>query len=990
MGVVYKARQISLNRLAALKMVRAGAFASPQELARFKAEAQAVAQLQHPNIVQIFEVGEVDGLPYFSLEFVEGGSLDKVIAGQPQPVRKAAALVETLARAIHYAHQHNIVHRDLKPANVLLMADGSPKITDFGLAKQLEGDSGQTRSGQVMGTPQYMAPEQAAGRTKEVGPAADIYSLGVILYEMLTGRPPFLAPSTMEILHQVMSVEPVAPRRLQAQVPCDLETICLKCLEKEIGRRYASAAALADDLKLFLAGEPIRARAVGTIERAWKWAKRRPAVAVMSTVTALAVVLGFSAVTWRWQLVEHALRQAEDARQSEMRQRQAAVNAQKAEAKQSYFNRIALADLEWERANVTRVTELLALCSPEFRGWEWYRLNRLCSSSQSVLKTGRCSTVSWHRDGRHLLTAGSSKAAIVWDTVTGAESLTLRGHKNSVVTASWSPDGRRLATGSYDKTAKIWDAASGRQVFSFESHTNAILSVSWSLDCKYLATGSEDGTVKIWDADKGCEKQMLRGHTRGVKTICWNPDGKRVATGSEDRSIKIWNILTGEQYLTLKDKKVWPIYYSLAWSRDGERLASASQLNAEVWRPPANEPVLTLDGHTEHVKSIDWSPDEKYLATGSLDRTARVWDVSKGENVLTLRGHTAGVESVAWNPNGKQLATASLDGTTRIWNVSSDQGIVSITSPYVHWLSWNPDGRRLATGSWTEKPEIRIWDAKTGALIRSINGLAPHLLGISNTSWLWNPESISWSPDGLRLAAGMPDKTVSIFTALTGSEDIKLKGHADHVYPVSWSSNGNRLATGSLDSTARIWDVSSGETAFVLKGHHKAVSSVAWSPDDKRLATASLDGSVKIWDSSTGIEIRTIRFGNAPSISARWSPAGDRLIVTSSSSVDGPKIVDAASGSELFTLKGHAGRINLASWSPGGKRLATAGKEDKTVKIWDAVTGQEVFSLRQFDNEIACISWSPDGHRLAVACYEVVHVKTRSGIKIFDTTPPEK
>jgi serine/threonine-protein kinase len=329
MGVVYKARQVSLKRTVALKMIRDVGLAGPEERARFRTEAEAVARLVHPNVVQVYEVGEHNGHPFFSLEFVDGGSLAERLRGGLQASEAAARLVEVLARAVQAAHQRGIVHRDLKPANVLLLADGTPKITDFGLAKRLDGATAQTLTGQVLGTPSYMAPEQAEGRSRHIGPTTDVHALAAILYEMLTGRPPFLGATTLDTLAQVRSQEPVPPSRLQPKVPRDLETICLKCLQKEPHRRYASAQELADDLGRFLRHEPIRARPAGAAERLARWCRRHPAVAVLTALLILVFVSGFAGVAWKWREAEQHKQQAQQAEQEAAARAEAEADARR-------------------------------------------------------------------------------------------------------------------------------------------------------------------------------------------------------------------------------------------------------------------------------------------------------------------------------------------------------------------------------------------------------------------------------------------------------------------------------------------------------------------------------------------------------------------------------------------------------------------------------------------------------------------------------------
>jgi eukaryotic-like serine/threonine-protein kinase len=354
MGIVYKARHRGLNRLVALKMIRGGIAARPEAFTRFSTEAKAIAKLRHPHILQIFDIGEANGLPYLGLELLEGGSLSDRLAGTPQPGRWAAELLATLARAVDVAHQAGIIHRDLKPTNVLYTADGVPKIADFGLAKWIDSDEHQTASGQIMGSPSYMAPEQAGGHSKQVGATADVYALGACLYEMLTGRPPFKGESQMETVRQVIEQEPIRPRQLEPRVPLDLETICLKCLEKGPAKRFATAAELADDLRRFVDGEPIRARSTPAWERAWKWGKRRPTTVALLAVCALAVVglvLGIALYNVSLQgRLDDALAKERLARQSEQDARQR-LSLLRAEGQKLFDSaRVAVAARDWASA----------------------------------------------------------------------------------------------------------------------------------------------------------------------------------------------------------------------------------------------------------------------------------------------------------------------------------------------------------------------------------------------------------------------------------------------------------------------------------------------------------------------------------------------------------------------------------------------------------------------------------------------------------------
>jgi eukaryotic-like serine/threonine-protein kinase len=928
MGVVFQARQVSLNRTVALKMILAGQLANDTDVKRFYTEAEAAANLDHPGIVPIFEVGQHEGQHYFSMGFVEGQSLAQRLADGPLPPREAAALMVRVAEAIDYAHRRGVIHRDLKPGNILLDRNGHPRVTDFGLAKKRQSDSGLTGSGQIMGTPSYMPPEQAGGHRGAVGTASDVYALGATLYALVTGRPPFQAATAMDTVLQVIGDEPVPPRRLNPSVPADLETICLKCLEKESGKRYPSAAALADDLGRYLAGEPIIARPVTRFERGVKWARRRPAIAALLGLVTLVTALGLGGVLWQWRAALAARHVAE---------------AQTELAEQRLYDaRMNLVQRSWEGNNLGLFEQGLAEQLPanqggiDRRGFEWFYWNRKISSGHITLgeQADKVMSVAFSPDGLRLAFATVDGPVRVWDVGTGQETFTLKGHTKYVISVTFSPDGHRLASASADGTVKVWDAATGQETLTIRCHTDDVYCVAFSPDGRRLAW-VVDGTVKVWDAGTGQEIRTLKGHTRFISNVAFSPDGHRLASACRDQTVRVWDTKTWQETLTLKGH-AGPVL-GVAFSPDGHRLASATgspDRTVRVWDTATGQEALTLKGHTYGVNSVTYSPDGQRLASGGEDGMVKIWDAKTGQETLTLKGHHAngGVPSVAFSPDGRRLASAAtLDGAVKVWDTVVGQEALALKghTGLVTSVSYSPDGKRLASAG--RDRMVKVWDAKTGQETRTLTGHAGFV------------ESIAFSPDGHRLASGGWDGPVTVWDAGTGQEIRTLKGHVGRVH-VAFSPDGKRLASGGVDGTVRVWDPATGEETRTLDGHTGPVLSVAYSPDGNRLASAGGEmgktSEVTIWDTATGKETRALKGHTTTVIGVAYSPDGKRL---ASASWDGSvKVWDAATGQEIRTLKGHAGMLESVAFSPDGHRLASGGGEE--IKVWDVGTGQETLS----------------------------------------------
>ncbi len=520
MGVVHKARHVELDRIVALKLVLSGALATDAERSRFHREAEVVAQLHHPNIVQIYDVGTSEGNPYLSLEYVEGSTLATLLEKGPLCPRKAAELVESLAQAMHIVHRSGIVHRDLKPGNILINSDGVAKITDFGLAKRQD-ISNLTQTSVIMGTPGYLAPEQSRD-AQSATPSSDTYSLGAILYETLTGQPPFHAATVVDTLIRVRFEAPLAPSRLRSEVPRDLETICLKCLEKDPGKRYESAQDLADDLGRYLRGEPIIARPISAVGRAVRWCRRKPLVASMLAAFLVVLVTG---TTVSLLFAFKAALRAEQAETSATVANQAKTEAET----RLYFQTISLADQEWERNNVSRSEELLGQCKHHLRRWEWFYLKDRCQSARLDWRSPKheVKRLAFTSDGKYLVGAQGWGGICFWDARTGTEAFTLKAGKRYVESITLNSTGDLCATGTHESLIDVWDVRKRKLLYTLRGHQGRILGIAFSPDNTLLASASEDKSVRLWKVGTRECRAILEGHTGPVRELAFHPDGKR-------------------------------------------------------------------------------------------------------------------------------------------------------------------------------------------------------------------------------------------------------------------------------------------------------------------------------------------------------------------------------------------------------------------------------------------------------------------------------
>jgi len=974
MGVVWLAEQLEpVRREVALKIVRVHPD-DTQGTARFEAERQALALMDHPNIAKVLGAGRTDGgRPYFAMELVRGLPITEFCDKHRLPVRERLALFAQVCHGVAHAHQKGIIHRDLKPSNVMVALYDDrpvPKVIDFGLAKamgpRLTEKTLHTLRGQLVGTLPYMSPEQAELDQSElnIDTRSDIYSLGVLLYELLTGtRPLELTAETpvTDFLQAIRTKEPpkpstrlsasgdpasiaehqrVEPQRLSGMLRGDLDWIVMKALEKERHRRYETAHAFAEDIRRYMEHEPVLASPPTALYRLRKFARRRPALAGMVALGSIAIVLLALLAGWHAVSVEAKNREiaaerdtARAARDEEGRQRALAerLAEQVLERKRagdrlvSYVVGMNGAQRAWDLLRPQVTLRLLDDLRPEsfdgidHRGWEWHYLKRLCHS----------------------------------------EELLLRGHAARVLCVAYSPDGALLGTGSRDGTARLWSAKTGETVHVLRGHLAQVACIAFSADGRTLATGGDDGDVRLWGVASGREEGVLTGHVLGVRAVAFDPKGRWVVTAGGDDTIQVHELDSRQRVRVVQGHED---VRCLAYSPDGALLASAGASGGEQTvqlRDTSSWTVLRVfEGNSNY---LGFTPDGKRLVYGGI-RDLRVAEVATG---AVLRSIAPGRRptQVASLPNVQAASTTG----------RSETSLVQISRGFQH-AALSRDGARVCTA---DRGFVEVWDAETGMRIRDVG----------------QGDIAAWSPDGVHVATAIGDGFVRILSTARDPEGASLAGHRAPVTSLAFSPDGRWLASGSRDQEIRLWDGTTGEECVTLgehlydfapsapgqpgvltairpvRGHAGQITSVAFRADGRWVASASQDGTLRAWETATGRETLAVRFPFVVT-SVAWAPDGETLAAGSWD--DDIHLFEFPGGRLVRKLAGHEENVSAIAFLEGGKLLASAGW-DQTVRIFDVTTGEQVRELRSDHlRNLTSLDVSPDGSLLAVAGQDMV------------------
>ncbi len=957
MGIVFRARQISLKRLVAVKALLFGEFASDEFVARFRGEAEAAARLQHPNIVSIYEFWQHAGQHFFSMELIEGKTLSELVADRPLAPKRAARYIELVARAVEYAHSRGVLHRDLKPSNILIDPADQPRILDFGLARRIDRGAAHKTHGRIVGSPEYMAPEQVGKGSGELGPWTDIYSLGALLYHLITGRPPVAGDTIEEILSQTVAAAPAAPRSLNKAIPRDLETICLKCLAKDPDQRYISAKHLADDLARFLEDRPILARPAGVAEKTIRWCRRNPAP------TMLLVFLFCGALVATWAAL-HLRRLNQDVRIH------------------SYVSDMNVAFRHFEEGSAGQAYELLKRHIPkpgetDLRGFEWRHLWWLCRGNyRDWLPTHPhvVGAIQFSADESQILTYTWNETVRAWDARSRRMTQTLTGITGL---GGFSQHGHWLLSSTNGSVQAI-DAKSGSII---KTIPDAGELVAFARQAGTIVTITPDRRLKVSDLETGRELLTVENVRQkkfefsGNPTVVIAPDGSTLALvvpGENplvpSTSVRLWEIASGRELAPLRENRE---LRSAAFSPNAKLLATGDGEGAvRVW-DLATKKSESWSAHSSPTLALAWSPDGTTLATGASDqRSIRLWDPLTGiEKPGDFRGQLGDVWSLAFSPSGTRLASGTRDGLVRIWTLADVQYTNQIerlhADQYAN-IAFSPDGQRFAGGCRGNK--VKVWDISNLKVVATID----------RASYV-----VAFSTDGKRLLVS--DHEGAAFwchlSTQTAERVPDYNGELKEVVSVDLSRDRKLAALGLASGKIRLLDLDTGEMVRdPFSGHVGPVRSVAFSPAGDKLASGGSDKNVFMWDVKSGSALGMCPEHKGGVFGVTISPDGKTL--ASGCGAETIKLwnVDEVGDGSWASASYHKSVIRSLSFSPDNRTLAS-GSEDKTVKFWNFVAFSKTTSRREvgsitFDDALRSVLFAPDGNTLAA-------VTDRGAVRLF-------